>query len=215
MTGRREVSPRLRFETLKRDGFACQYCGRKAPNVTLHVDHIIPVAKGGSNAAGNLITACEECNLGKNTTSIVPEDTTEQAKLKTSSVSEIVNVFAGVARIYLETWQFKPHPDPFAYNLIDNKMVNVWKRVFVMEVAGGVNIQLYEEMFQNVQENPHRYDAAILEIVKGYAESNDVVEKAAYVVALCYIHGANEVAEVCLKIIKGLPDNRHPLASFL
>lgn len=34
------VSKRTRFEVLRRDGHICQYCGEKAPDVTLHVDHV-------------------------------------------------------------------------------------------------------------------------------------------------------------------------------
>jgi endogenous inhibitor of DNA gyrase (YacG/DUF329 family) len=56
---------KLRFDILKRDNFTCQYCGRKAPNVILHVDHIIPSSKGGTNDRANLVTACQDCNLGK------------------------------------------------------------------------------------------------------------------------------------------------------
>lgn len=56
---------KLRFEILKRDKFTCQYCGSKAPNVKLQVDHIIPISKGGITEIDNLICACEECNLGK------------------------------------------------------------------------------------------------------------------------------------------------------
>lgn len=54
-----------RFLVLQRDGFKCAYCGRSAPDVALHVDHIYPRSKGGQNAVSNLITACEECNEGK------------------------------------------------------------------------------------------------------------------------------------------------------
>lgn len=50
---------------MKRDSFTCQYCGAKAPDVILHVDHINPVSKGGGNEIINLITSCEPCNLGK------------------------------------------------------------------------------------------------------------------------------------------------------
>ena len=56
---------KLRFNTLKRDNFTCQYCGRKAPEVKLHIDHKIPKSKGGLDELNNLITACEDCNLGK------------------------------------------------------------------------------------------------------------------------------------------------------
>jgi len=56
---------KLRFEIFKRDNFTCQYCGRKAPNCELQIDHKIPSSKGGKNEENNYITACKECNLGK------------------------------------------------------------------------------------------------------------------------------------------------------
>lgn len=62
---RKAISKKLRFEVFKRDGFTCQYCGKKAPDVVLHVDHVAPVAKGGKNDILNLITSCSDCNLGK------------------------------------------------------------------------------------------------------------------------------------------------------
>ena len=55
----------VRFEVFKRDHFTCQYCGQKAPDIVLHVDHIDPVSKGGSSEIINLITSCYACNLGK------------------------------------------------------------------------------------------------------------------------------------------------------
>lgn len=60
---RRPVS--LRFDVLARDEYTCRYCGRKAPDVVLHVDHIVPVARGGTNEPANLVTACRDCNEGK------------------------------------------------------------------------------------------------------------------------------------------------------
>lgn len=62
---RKPLPKKVRFEVLKRDRFTCQYCGRKAPDVVLHVDHIHPVADGGTDDMTNLVTACSECNLGK------------------------------------------------------------------------------------------------------------------------------------------------------
>lgn len=61
------VSQRKRFLVFERDAFTCQYCGRHAPDVILEVDHIIPRSKGGTDALGNLTTACFECNRGKRT----------------------------------------------------------------------------------------------------------------------------------------------------
>jgi hypothetical protein len=60
-----EVPQRLRFQILRRDRYTCRYCGASAPNVVLVVDHVIPRSRGGTNAAANLVTACEGCNLGK------------------------------------------------------------------------------------------------------------------------------------------------------
>lgn len=62
---RKGLSKKIRFEVFKRDQFTCQYCGKKAPDVILHVDHIQPVSKGGTNDLLNLITSCQDCNLGK------------------------------------------------------------------------------------------------------------------------------------------------------
>jgi hypothetical protein len=55
----------LRFETLKRDKFTCQYCGRRAPEVKLQADHIVPRCEGGKDELRNLVTACADCNGGK------------------------------------------------------------------------------------------------------------------------------------------------------
>ena len=40
------VSRRLRFEILRRDNYTCCYCGAKSPDVTLAVDHVLPVTLG-------------------------------------------------------------------------------------------------------------------------------------------------------------------------
>lgn len=65
---RRQIGLKRRFEILRRDDFRCRTCGASADDgTTLHVDHIHPVAKGGSNDPDNLWTLCQECNLGKGT----------------------------------------------------------------------------------------------------------------------------------------------------
>lgn len=64
-SARKPIRKSVRFEVFKRDSFRCQYCGAEAPNVLLHIDHIAPVAGGGSNDLTNLITSCMPCNLGK------------------------------------------------------------------------------------------------------------------------------------------------------
>jgi hypothetical protein len=63
------MSKRLRFEILRRDNHACRYCGAKAPDVKLTVDHVVPEALGGTDDPTNLVTACKDCNSGKASTS--------------------------------------------------------------------------------------------------------------------------------------------------
>lgn len=62
---RRTVARTVRFAILQRDNFTCRYCGAKAPDVRLEIDHIIPVASGGTDDPENLTTACIDCNNGK------------------------------------------------------------------------------------------------------------------------------------------------------
>jgi len=59
------LSKTVRFSVFKRDSFACRYCGATAPNVQLHVDHVVPVSEGGRDDIDNLVTACAACNFGK------------------------------------------------------------------------------------------------------------------------------------------------------
>lgn len=81
MTKRIAISKRVRFEVFKRDTFTCQYCGETPPSVILHVDHIHPVAMGGTHDIDNLVTSCSTCNLGKSDVplSIVPKTLAERA----------------------------------------------------------------------------------------------------------------------------------------
>jgi hypothetical protein len=62
---RSKMTLKLRYKILKRDNFQCVICGRRPPDVELCVDHIIPVAKGGTSEENNLRTLCTDCNLGK------------------------------------------------------------------------------------------------------------------------------------------------------
>ena len=62
---RKSIRKGLRFEILNRDNFTCRYCGAKAPDVSLELDHVVPVSKGGKNNKENLVTSCWGCNIGK------------------------------------------------------------------------------------------------------------------------------------------------------
>lgn len=63
------VSKRTRYEVLRRDNHTCRYCGGSAPDVVLTVDHVTPVALGGTDDPSNLVAACKDCNAGKTSTS--------------------------------------------------------------------------------------------------------------------------------------------------
>lgn len=43
----------------------CEICGKRPPEVSLHIDHIYAASKGGSNELWNLRFLCSECNLIK------------------------------------------------------------------------------------------------------------------------------------------------------
>ncbi|MFI8815733.1 MULTISPECIES: HNH endonuclease [unclassified Streptomyces] len=51
-----------RTRTLVRDRFTCQRCGA---HKELEVDHIVPVARGGSWEPDNLQTLCRSCHRTK------------------------------------------------------------------------------------------------------------------------------------------------------
>jgi len=85
---RKPISKSLRFEVFKRDSFTCQYCGRKAPDVVLEVDHIKPVAEGGENDILNLITSCYECNRGKGKKLLTENQTLEKERNQLEALQE-------------------------------------------------------------------------------------------------------------------------------
>jgi len=64
---RKAISRRLRYEILRRDGHACYYC--HSADVPLTIDHVLPVALGGTDDPSNLVAACKDCNGGKSSSS--------------------------------------------------------------------------------------------------------------------------------------------------
>jgi len=49
----------------RRDGFACQYCGRRRPPDELSIDHVVPRSRGGATNWENCVLACVRCNSKK------------------------------------------------------------------------------------------------------------------------------------------------------
>lgn len=54
--------PGRRLTILGRDRHECVYCTAPLSEETFVLDHVLPVAKGGTNRKHNLVTACESCN---------------------------------------------------------------------------------------------------------------------------------------------------------
>lgn len=70
---RKFMTPELRHQIMERDGYTCQICGKYMPDgADIHIDHIIPVSKGGKTVPGNLQVLCAKCNLSKGA-QILPE----------------------------------------------------------------------------------------------------------------------------------------------
>ena len=60
---RKMMTKALRDKIAARDNFTCQICGKYMPDgVGLHIDHIIPIAKGGKSVPSNLQVLCSKCN---------------------------------------------------------------------------------------------------------------------------------------------------------
>jgi hypothetical protein len=60
------VKAGIRWQVFERDDFKCVACGKSAhEGAILHVDHIIPRSKGGSDSMDNYQTLCHLCNIGK------------------------------------------------------------------------------------------------------------------------------------------------------
>lgn len=77
---RKPMTKTTRFEVFKRDSFTCQYCGAKAPDAILCVDHIVPVKEGGTNDILNLVTSCDPCNSGKGAVRLSDESAIEKSR---------------------------------------------------------------------------------------------------------------------------------------
>lgn len=57
------VSERDWQRTVRRFGGRCAYCG--ALPDPMHMDHVVPLSRTGRHAIGNVLPACEKCNLAK------------------------------------------------------------------------------------------------------------------------------------------------------
>ena len=99
MNERKTIPNYIRFQVFKRDRFTCQYCGRSG--VELEVDHIQPLASGGTNDLDNLITACKDCNRGKRDMPVLPEGYRLVKESKSRRVQLLVrpSIYEGIKKL--------------------------------------------------------------------------------------------------------------------
>lgn len=87
----------IRHQVMVASKGKCAHCGKKATraivnprgclqffdqdNKSFHLDHVIPLAKGGKSEVSNLVTSCPKCNLSGRT-KIAENDTNVQEILK-------------------------------------------------------------------------------------------------------------------------------------
>lgn len=64
-TPRIPIPLEVRKYVFERDRCQCQSCGKTSTETELTIDHIIPLAAGGSNDISNLQTLCRDCNQKK------------------------------------------------------------------------------------------------------------------------------------------------------
>lgn len=60
---RADLWQKTRWAVGNRDKWTCRYCGSREG--MMHIDHMIPGSRGGTDEMDNLITACRSCNTSK------------------------------------------------------------------------------------------------------------------------------------------------------
>lgn len=61
----RKIPRHLFSRIVRRDNSICQVCKRNVLDNEIHIDHIIPIARGGATNESNLRVLCPECNRKK------------------------------------------------------------------------------------------------------------------------------------------------------
>ncbi len=51
---------------------ACHWCRKRVKTTDVHIDHVVPLSKGGAHSVENLCVSCAKCNVTKNAK--MPED---------------------------------------------------------------------------------------------------------------------------------------------
>ena len=204
---RKAIKTSIRFEVFKRDSFTCQYCGGKAPDILLHVDHIHPVSKGGNNDILNLITSCSQCNSGKsdrllNDTTVIDKRHKQLAELQERK-QQIDLMFQ---------WQ---------QSLVDvdmqvlDKMEDLWFSLtgFYLTDSGRRNIQRHIKQF-SIERVISSLKAAAETYIKNDASGDPTIDSSNHALAMvqriCYVSRLEETKPHMRDVfyIRGILKNR-------
>ena len=140
------VSKRTRFEVLRRDDYTCRYC-RSADN-PLTIDHVVPVALGGSDAPSNLVAACKDCNAGKS--SATPDAAlvaqVDEFDLRWREAMEIAIHGARVEHDERQEWlDYFEYEWSFRYGQPIGELPSDWKQSIRTFVAAGLPMELIDD----------------------------------------------------------------------
>lgn len=151
------VCQKTRFEVFKIDGFTCQYCGRKSPEVILEADHIVPASKGGKEELGNLITSCRDCNRGKSNIRLI----TDVPQPDSNKLNQSCNEKYRINKIIEE----KENELKQLYLLQKEAVINIFKAQ--IEVTQYKISNLTEDsMFQDPDYNGESFEEFIIKLYK-------------------------------------------------
>jgi hypothetical protein len=154
------VSKRTRYEVLRRDNFTCRYC--RSTDNPLTVDHVQPVALGGTDDPANLVTACRDCNAGKSSTGpdegTVAEVTEDDIKWaaalaraaeidadKAAALKDLLSWFEGTWREYMPS--FANLPVDWAESVANFRSLGLTEDAFTFAIrrtAGNLSVHQRE-----------------------------------------------------------------------
>lgn len=55
----------IQLQNLQNNAKACYWCNESLKNKEVHIDHYVPLSKGGLHTISNLVVSCSKCNLKK------------------------------------------------------------------------------------------------------------------------------------------------------
>lgn len=94
------IKRRVREVLLAEHGAGCTYCHQLLCLESATLDHVTPLARGGTNARDNLVLACARCNTAKGQRPgppVYPERTRARSERRAERRARVRSVLAGAA----------------------------------------------------------------------------------------------------------------------